>query len=125
MSVELVRASGVADSASTLSYPYTNELVNSAIKDWVYSAFGNEDTESFSALGVFGALGVACDFRKCLHVSTHPGSEDGSLPWSGMMWGCQCRSKGYPGTRIIWISLDKFDVNEFKLVSISLFIDCQ
>lgn len=71
MSAELVLASGVTDSGSTLSYPYTNELVNSFIKAKVYIEFGDEDTGSFSALGVFGALGANCDFHKNLHVSTH------------------------------------------------------
>ena len=123
VSVELVLASGVADSVSTLSYPYTNELVNSFIKDCVYSEFGTEDSESFSALGVIGALGATCDFRKHLHAATPPEGEDGSLPWCGILWGCECRFKSYPGTRIRWISLDKFDINEFKLVNISPFID--
>ncbi len=55
MSVELVVARGVTDSASCLSYPYTNELVNSVIKARVYICVGHEDGESFSATGAYGA----------------------------------------------------------------------
>ena len=113
----------MADSASTLSYPHTSELVNSLIKRGAYAEFGNEDARSFSSLTGFGVLAATCDFRKHLHVDTHLAGEKGSLPGSYIMWGCECRGKAYSGTRIYWFSLDEFDINEFKMVTISLSID--
>lgn len=120
MPIELIRAPGVTDSASSLSYPYTNELVNSLIKARVYISVGREDSQSFSAPGGLGALGADLDFRKRLHILTHFGSTIGSLPSSGFRWGCECRAKSSPGTRVCWIPLDKFNVDEFKLVNPSI-----
>ncbi len=119
ISVELVLAPGVPDSASSLSYPYTNELINSVIKAWVYIYAGDEDPESFSAFGRYGVFDVGVDFRKRLHTVTHLYSETRSLPGQGQVWGCRCRRKDYVGTRICWISLADFNVNEFKMVSAS------
>ncbi len=46
MFVGLVLALGVTDSASSLPYPYTNELVNSFIKARIYTRVAGEDGES-------------------------------------------------------------------------------
>ncbi len=119
-SVELVPARGVADSASSLSCPYTNELVNSVIKAWVYISVGDEDSDSFSALGAYGVFDADIDFRKCLHIDTHLDSGTGSPPFQGRIWGCRCRCKSYTGTFITWISLADFVVDEFKLAGVSL-----
>ncbi len=117
MSVELVHAPGVPDSASSLSYPYTNELVNSVIKAWVYIYAGDEDAESFSVFGRYGEFQVDVDFRKRLHIDTYLISGTGSLPDQYHFWGCRCRAKNYMGTEINWISLAGFNVDGFKLVS--------
>ncbi len=119
MSIELVLAPGVTDSASSLSYPYTNELVNSVLKTWVYAPAGNEDIESFSAFGRYGVFDVDLDFRKRLHMTTHLYSAPGSLPIQDQVWGCRCRFKPYVGGDIRWILLADFNVDEFKLVRAS------
>ncbi len=120
MSVELVLAPGVTDSASSLSYPYANELVNSAIKAWVYTYAGDEDRENFSALGAFGVFYINTDFRKRLRIVTHfYVAGTGPLPVRNQVWGCRCRDKWYVRASITWISLADFDVNKFKLVSAS------
>ncbi len=119
MLVELVLAPGVADSASSLSYPYTNELVNSVIKARVYIRAGIEDGGSFSVLGANGVFDVDVDFRKRLHIVTRLFSTPGSPPRRSQSWGCRCRFTCYVGTDITWISLADFDVNEFKMVSAS------
>ncbi len=119
MLVELVLAPGVTDSASSLSYPYTNELVNSVIKANVYIRVGHEDGESFSALGVYGVFDVDIDFSKWLHIVAYLYSVPGSPPGQAQIWGCRCRFKNYMGTLIHWISLADFDVDEFHLVSAS------
>ncbi len=119
MLVELVLAPGMADSASYLSYPYTNELVNSVIKAFVYIRVGTEDRESFSALGAYGVFDVDVDFHKWLHIAAYLASWPGSLPGQGQIWGCRYRFKLYMGTWIHWISLADFDVDEFHLVSTS------
>ncbi len=119
ISVELALALGVTDSASTLSYPCTNELVHSVIKAVVYAYAGDEDVQSFSAFGRYGVFRVDIDFHKCLHIVTHIFSGTGSLPGQGRIWGCRCRYKHYARTELIWISLADFNVNEYKLVSVS------
>ncbi len=119
MPVELVLAPGVLDSASSLSYPYTNELVNSFIKARVYTDAGDEDTESFSAFGRYGAFDVDIDFRKHLHITTHLNSGLGLLPFQYWVWGCRCRDMDYVGTEIRRILLADFNVDEFKLVNAS------
>ncbi len=115
-SLELVLVPGVADSASSLSYPDTNELINSVIKARVYMNVGDENTERFSALGAYGVFGADVDFRKCLHIVTYLYRTPRSLP-GGPIWGCRRRYKLYMGTSIYWISLADFKVDEFKLVS--------
>lgn len=120
MFADLVLAPGVADSRSSLSYPYTSELVNSLIKARVYMTFGDDDTESFSTFGAFGTLGADRDFRKWLHVVTHLFSGISSLPFNVRTWGCQFKCRSYPGTIIAWASLAEFNVNEFKLVDCCL-----
>ncbi len=119
LSLELVLAPGVTDSALSLSYPYANELVNSAIKALVYIRVGVEDMDSFSALGAFAVLDVNIDFRKCLHIITNFSSAPDSLPRLGWAWGCRSHLKHYVGTSIIWISLADFDVDKFDTVSAS------
>jgi len=125
MFVELVLAPGVTDSESSLSCPYTNELVNSLIKARAYIHVGSEDAESFSAHGGLGAFDANCDFRKRLHISTHLGSDIRSLPYNALLWGCKCRGRWYPGTVVSWIPLVEFDMSEFKLVNPSPWLtDC-
>ncbi len=119
MSVELVLAPGVTDSASALSYPSTNELVNSLVKALVYTHSGGEDPEHFSGYGRYGALQVDVDFRKRMHMFTLFHCGPGSLPYQDQVWGCKCRSKAFVGTLIYWFSLADFNVDEFKLVSAS------
>ncbi len=119
MIVELVLTPGVTDSASSLSYPYTTELVNSVIKAWVYTNAGDESGNSFSAFGAYGVFHVHIDFRKRLHLVTHLFSGTGSLPGQSQIWGCRCLAKRYVGSDIYWISLADFSVDEFKLVSVS------
>ncbi len=113
MSVELALASGVTDSLSSLSYPYTNELVNSFIKAWAYTYAGEEDMERFSVFGRYGAYQIDVDFRKRLHIVSH--LYNGTA--YGRMWGCRCRYKLNVGSVIYWASLADFNVDEFKLVS--------
>ncbi len=122
MSVELVLAPGVLDSASSLSYPYTKELINSVIKAWVYAYAGYEDIESFSAFGRYGVFDVDVDFRKRLHIITHLNSRTGSLPRQHRIWGCRYRVTSYARTEIALISLADFNVDGFKLVS---FLPCE
>ncbi len=116
-------APGVIDSASSLSYPYTNELVNSLIKALVYTYAGAEDGESFSASGRHGVFHVDMDFRRRLHIVTHLGNVSPSLPFQGQIWGCRCRVRDYKGTEITWISLADFNADKFKLVSASPFVN--
>ncbi len=112
-------APGVTDSASSLSYTYTNELVNSFIKDVFYARAGDEDYESFSVLGRHGVFGVGIDFRKRLHISTRMRSGSGSFSLQSRLWGCRCRYRSYVGTNIFWITLADFDVDKFKTVGAS------
>ncbi len=120
MSVELVTVPSVDDSAPSLSYPYTNELVNSFIKAMVYTHVGVEDTDSFSVLGRSGVFDVDVDFRKRLHIVTYIDSVLSPFSVHTWLWGCKCRFKLYVGTEINLISLAEFNVNEFKSVSDSL-----
>jgi len=87
-------------------------LVNSLIKAGVYTEVGVEGGENFSGPGGLGALDANLDFRKRLHIHTHLRNILG--PDSSSRWGCRCRHKCYQGTRIVWVSLAGFDVNEFK-----------
>jgi len=118
---ELVLAPGVPDSAFSLSYPSTNELVNSLIKVCIYRTLDSEDSEKFSATGEVG-LNAACDFRKHLHIVTHFTRvlrPDSSRPTRSLLWGCECRVKCLPGIFITWVSragFSKFNVPEFKLM---------
>lgn len=119
MFVELTLAPGVPDSAASLSYPYTTELVNSVIKGWVYSITGRGDAEGTPMPGDNGWLNI--DFRKHLYVRTRLLGATGSAPGNGLLWGCECRTKSSPGCRITWISGENslnFRVADFKLVSL-------
>lgn len=120
MCIELILPPDVTDSGSSLSCPCTDELVNSLTKAWVYIVVGLEDPESFSAPGGFGISDASCDFRKHLHTTTHLWSHINSHPCEVLLWGCKCRRIVYPGASIHWISLAEFDINEFKLVHLSL-----
>ncbi len=117
ISVELVLAPGVTDSASTLSCPHTNELANSVIKDYVYFRVGSEDREKFSALGSFGVFDVDVDFRKRLYIATRLYGAPGSRSGRHQIWGCKCRYRHYVGSDIHWFPLANFNVSEFKSVS--------
>lgn len=85
LSVELVLAPGVTDSATSLSCSYANELVNSVIKAWVYVCVGSEDFESFSAFRKYGVFDVEVDFRKRLHIATYLYGAPESLPGYGRL----------------------------------------
>ncbi len=111
MSVELALAPGVTDSALSLSYPYTNELINSLIKALIYICVGGEHAQSFSALGVFRVFDVDIDFHKWLYIVTSLYSVYDPRPDSdGWIWGCRSRFKYYMGTDIRWILLTDFNI---------------
>ncbi len=120
MSLELVLAPGMTNSASSLSYPYTNELVNSHIKAQVYIHAGAEDVTSFSVLGRYGVFGVDIDFRKSLCIGTHLLGAFGSFTFQNHLWDCRCRLIVYVGTLIYRITLADFNVDKFKVASVSL-----
>ncbi len=120
MIIELILAPGVEDSAASLSYPSSNEVVNSLVKAYVYFHTGAEDSQSFSVDGQARKLDADCDFRKRLHIVAHLVD---SRPSSGLRWGCRCRFKWVHGTSISWVPREefpKFNVMEFKLVKKSL-----
>ena len=124
--IELDLAPNIIDSASTLSYPSTNELVNSLIKACVYQALDNEDSENFSASGEVG-LDAGCDFRKHLHIVTHLTRmllPDPSRPTRSLLWGCECRVKCLSGAFVACISrsgFSKFNVSDFRQVMLLAF----
>ncbi len=97
MSVELVLAPGVTNSASSLSYPCANESLNKVIKALVYIRAGDEDEYNFSVHGAYGVFDVNINFRKWLHLASYFNSAFSSV-FSGLYWGCRCRSKYYVGT---------------------------
>ncbi len=109
----------MTDSASSLSYPHTNELVNLSIKDWVYASAGREDSQSFLVLGRYGAFGVDFDFRKSLHTVTRVTRAFRSRPTPDMIWGFVGKHQVYVGTSINWVNLAKLDVEKFKTVGAS------
>lgn len=111
----MVTAPGVSGSGSSLSYPHTNELINSLIKARVYIHIGAEDAENFPIPGDPAGLRGECDFRKHFHIVTNFWVRR-PVAKSALVWGCECLQKTWPGTRIRTISWAKFDVNEFKLV---------
>lgn len=123
--LELVLAPGVPDSAASLSYPYTNELINSLLKIHVYDTVGDEDPHSFPAPRESRGSDADCDFRKRLHVST--GLADINYAYSHLLWGCESQARSFPGMKIEYISrsgFHKFNITEFRLVnSLSLIYD--
>lgn len=118
MSPELVLAPDVPNSAASLSYPYTNELVNSLLKIHVYDTVGDEDPHSFPAPVEPRRLDADCDFRKRLHISTS--LADINYAFSHLLWSCESQVKSFPGAQIEYISrsgFPKFNITEFKSVN--------
>jgi len=111
----LVLAPGVPDSAASLSYPYTNELINSLLKAYVYVEVGGEDPAGFPVLRESRRSDADCDFRKRMYIwSTWPGPVRTFGSW---LWGCYSHMKGVPGAEIGYISpsgFPKFDIIRFK-----------
>ncbi|KAF9447439.1 hypothetical protein P691DRAFT_671520, partial [Macrolepiota fuliginosa MF-IS2] len=119
---DLILAHGVADSASSLSWPYTNELVNSVLKAWVYYwafdtcfQWGNLPEIEHQLLQHFGCA----DLRKARQnqAMLYAGhSNFGSY----VCWNCDAYSKLIRGTRLFRVPRDQFqknfDVTEFKAV---------
>jgi hypothetical protein len=116
-----VLAPGFPGSASSLSHPYTNELVNSLIKAWVYHYV----TRGFSK-HPYDPLEnrdeVDCDHRKNLYVATSVSRTlnlNPDAPFRRTFWSYQCYAKATIGTRITWLrgsEFRKFDIAEFKQV---------
>ncbi len=121
-SLELVLAPGVPNSAASLSYPYTNELVNSFLKAYIYVKVGEENKRSFFVSREPGSLSAKCDFRKRLHTHTHLSRSD--FLFQHMLWGCVSEARFFPGTVLECIpgsEFHKFDLVEFKSVSLLRF----
>lgn len=123
LTLELVLAPGVLNSAASLSYPYTNELVNSFVKTCVYGWAGGEDPHSFPVPRTAGGLDGHRDFRKWLFTYTN------FVPtghvFDSRLWGCGSQAKVFRGVRIDFISYNKFPgsaIVEFK--SVNIFILC-
>ncbi|KAF9449078.1 hypothetical protein P691DRAFT_703813 [Macrolepiota fuliginosa MF-IS2] len=117
---ELILAHGVADSASSLSWPYTNELVNSMLKACIYgwafdtcSRFGASPKIESQLLQRFGCA----DFRKA--------RQNQAMLYAGCrhfmaytLWGCYGRRKIIRGTQLFHAPRDEFrenfDATKFK-----------
>ncbi|KAF9441320.1 hypothetical protein P691DRAFT_585355 [Macrolepiota fuliginosa MF-IS2] len=119
---DLILAHGVADLASSLSWPYTNELVNSVLKACVYDLafdicfqWGNLPDIEHQLLQRFGRA----DFRKVRQneVMLYAGY-DNFMPWR--RWGCYAHCKFIRGTQLFCTPRDEFresfDVTKFKAV---------
>ncbi|KAF9440178.1 hypothetical protein P691DRAFT_688526, partial [Macrolepiota fuliginosa MF-IS2] len=119
---DLILAHGVADSAPSLSRPYTNELVNSMLKacvyDWAFDIcfqWGDLPEIEHQLLQRFGRA----DFRKARQnqVMVFAGN-DGFLGY--VRWDCGAHSKVIRGTQLFRVPRDEFqknfDVTEFKAV---------
>ncbi|KAF9442347.1 hypothetical protein P691DRAFT_765312 [Macrolepiota fuliginosa MF-IS2] len=122
MSHDLTLAHGMADSASSLSWPYTNELVNSVLKacvyDWAFDAcfqYGRLPEIEHQLLQCFGRA----DFHKARQneVMLYAGNSDFR---DYTCWGCDAHSKLIHGTRLVRVPRDEFqenfDVAKFKAV---------
>ncbi|KAF9442930.1 hypothetical protein P691DRAFT_441412 [Macrolepiota fuliginosa MF-IS2] len=122
MNRDLNLAHGVADSASSLSWPYKNELVNSVLKacvyDWAFDTcfqWGDLPEIERQLLQCFGGA----DFRKA--------QQNQAMLYAGnsgfvgyIRWGCDAYSKFIRGTQLFRVPRDQFqknfDVTEFKAV---------
>lgn len=122
MVVDLVPAPDFPDSASSLSYPYENELVNSLIKAWVYRFVASQFTRKLYDRDE-GKQEIECDHRKNLYVvatiwiALNPNP---NVPFTTWLSNCRCHSRSLPGTRITWLrggEFRKFDITRFKQVS--------
>ncbi|KAF9441856.1 hypothetical protein P691DRAFT_811951 [Macrolepiota fuliginosa MF-IS2] len=110
MNPELGLAHGVPDSASSISWPYTNELVNSVLKasvyDWAFGAcfnFGRFPEIERQLLQRFGRV----DFRKA--------RRNGAMLWAGHSgflntgrWNCCGHSKITHGAQLLRVPRDQF-----------------
>ncbi len=112
MSLDLVRAPGTPTPTSTLSYPYTNELVNSFVEASLYNNISGEEAPS----------GADFDFRKQLYVTTSISraiftNED---VIETTLRHCAGSSKYAHRTALAWLQpgeFPKFSVSRFKGVS--------
>ncbi|KAF9449066.1 hypothetical protein P691DRAFT_774915 [Macrolepiota fuliginosa MF-IS2] len=117
---ELDLAPGLPDSASSLSWPYTNELVNSILKSRVYDW-------AFDACFSLGCLPEAdrqllqrfsrADFRKARQNNAMLYAGHSGFPKT-TRWNCDGRFKVTHGTELFRIPRDElqtqFDVVKFK-----------
>ncbi|KAF9444985.1 hypothetical protein P691DRAFT_777890 [Macrolepiota fuliginosa MF-IS2] len=119
---ELGLAPGLPDSASSLSWPYTNELVNSVLKAWVYDSafetcfgFGRLPEIEHQLLQRFGCA----DFRKARRneAMLYAGH---SAFLKATRWNCRGPSKVTHGAQLFRVPGDHFqtwfDVVGFKAV---------
>jgi len=121
ISLELVLAPEFRDSASSLSSPYTNELVNSLIKAFVYKhvACGFSRRPYYP---IENKDEIDCDHRKNLHVATSISRTLNLNPdvvFCTIFRSCRCYAKAILGTRIMWLrgsEFRKFDIAKFKQV---------
>lgn len=110
------------DSASSLSYPYTSELVNSVVKAKVYDSLHGVCLELCDSPSLDPRLQQQLchvDFRKslCAKTSLYAGHV-GFLCFS--VWGYAGRSKVIGGTQLFRLLPDefsRFDTTEFQKVS--------
>ncbi|KAF9442369.1 hypothetical protein P691DRAFT_779436 [Macrolepiota fuliginosa MF-IS2] len=110
---ELALAHGLPDSASSLSWPYTNELVNSVLKscvyDWAFETcfnFGRFPEIERPLLRYFDRA----DFRKALRNDTmlyagHSGFVN------AIRWDCDGHSRVSRGTELFRVPRDRFRVS--------------
>ncbi|KAF9442582.1 hypothetical protein P691DRAFT_681180, partial [Macrolepiota fuliginosa MF-IS2] len=127
--LELVLAPGVPDSASSLSWPYANELVNSALKAWIYEwafetcfYFGSLPQIEHQLLQRFGHI----NFRKARQNKAMVLGGDGGFLRSAR-WGCRGYLKMIHRTQLFRTTQDqfqaRFNVVEFK-AAIELWKEC-
>lgn len=119
ISLGLVLAPGFPDSASSLSHPYTNELVNSVIKAWAYTSV----TRGFFSGSYYpNKEEIHCDYRKNLYVTTsvcRTVSHTPDAPFRSWFRNHLCFAKVVLGTQIMWLrgsQFHKFGIAEFKQV---------
>ncbi|KAF9442342.1 hypothetical protein P691DRAFT_714489 [Macrolepiota fuliginosa MF-IS2] len=119
---DLILVHGVADSASSLSWPYTNELVNSVLKACVYYW-------AFDVCFQYGDLpDIECQLLQRFSCADfHKARQNEVMLYAGYSgfvfrgrWGCDAHSKFIRGTQIFRTTQDKFrenfDVTKFEAV---------
>ncbi|KAF9443699.1 hypothetical protein P691DRAFT_808462, partial [Macrolepiota fuliginosa MF-IS2] len=119
---DLILAHGVADSASSLSWPYTNELVNSVLKacvyEWAFDAcfqWGSLPEIEHQFLQRFGRA----NFRKARQNQVMLYAGHSGFVFGGR-WGCDGHFKFIRGTGLFRVPRGefqkKFDIIKFKAV---------